>query len=70
MKNSVLLAAGALLGSATAGVHKAKLQKVPLHEQLVSYILFNETLTATDIHQGTIQHRRPCSGSRPEVHGC
>ena len=36
MKNSVILAAGALLGSATAGVHKAKLQKIPLSQQLVS----------------------------------
>lgn len=36
MKNSVLLAAGALLGSASAGVHKTKLQKVPLSVQLVS----------------------------------
>ena len=35
MKNAVLLAAGALLGSASAGVHKMKLQKVPLSEQLV-----------------------------------
>ncbi|MCJ1249419.1 Vacuolar protease A [Trapelia coarctata] len=34
MKNAVLLAAGALLGSASAGVHKIKLQKVPLSEQL------------------------------------
>ena len=35
MKGTVLLAAGALLGSASAGVHKMKLQKVPLSEQLV-----------------------------------
>ncbi|MCJ1386586.1 Vacuolar protease A [Xylographa soralifera] len=34
MKNTVLLAAGALLGSASAGVHKMKLQKVSLSEQL------------------------------------
>lgn len=34
MKTAVLLAAGALLGSASAGVHKMKLQKVPLSEQL------------------------------------
>ena len=38
MKNAILLAAGALLGSASAGVHKMKLQKVPLSEQLVSFI--------------------------------
>ncbi|KAI9757036.1 MAG: Vacuolar protease A [Chaenotheca gracillima] len=34
MKNSILYAAGMLLGSASAGVHKMKLQKVPLSEQL------------------------------------
>ncbi|KAA6411733.1 MAG: vacuolar protease A [Lasallia pustulata] len=34
MKNALILAAGALLGSASAGVHKLKLQKVPLSEQL------------------------------------
>lgn len=36
MKNATLIAAGALLGSASAGIHKAKLHKVPLAEQLVS----------------------------------
>ncbi|MCJ1253953.1 Vacuolar protease A [Lignoscripta atroalba] len=34
MKNALLFAAGAVLGSASAGVHKMKLQKVPLSEQL------------------------------------
>ncbi|MCJ1341768.1 Vacuolar protease A [Bachmanniomyces sp. S44760] len=34
MKNGLLLAAGAVLGTASAGVHKMKLQKVPLSEQL------------------------------------
>jgi hypothetical protein len=32
-----LLTAAALLGAAEAGVHKMKLQKVPLSEQLVSH---------------------------------
>lgn len=32
-----LLTAAALLGAAEAGVHKMKLQKIPLSEQLVSY---------------------------------
>ena len=36
MRNTVLFAAGALLGSVSAGVHKMKLQKVPISEQLVS----------------------------------
>lgn len=34
MKNGLFLTAGLLVGSATAGVHKMKLQKVPLSEQL------------------------------------
>ena len=36
MKTTLALAAGALLGLAEAGVHKMKLQKVPLTKQLVS----------------------------------
>lgn len=36
MKNSLLVAATALLGSASAEVHTMKLKKVPLSEQLVS----------------------------------
>lgn len=32
---SALIAAAALAGSAQAGIHKMKLQKVPLAEQLV-----------------------------------
>lgn len=34
MKNALFLAASALLGSTSAGVHKMKLQKIPLSEQL------------------------------------
>lgn len=34
-----LLTAAALLGAAEAGVHKMKLQKIPLSEQLVSIVL-------------------------------
>lgn len=37
MKSAMLLAAGAMLGSAQAGVHKMKLKKVPLAEQLVRH---------------------------------
>jgi len=37
MKTAIFLAAGSLLGSATAGVHKMKLKKIPLSEQLVSH---------------------------------
>jgi len=39
MKGSSLMAAGALFGSASAGVHKMKLKKVPLSEQLVSGVV-------------------------------
>lgn len=37
MKNSLIIAAAALLGSAAADVHRMKLQKVPLSQQLVSH---------------------------------
>ncbi|KAI5204653.1 Asp-domain-containing protein [Aureobasidium subglaciale] len=37
MKGSSLIAAGALFGSASAGVHKMKLKKVPLSEQLEAH---------------------------------
>lgn len=37
MKNAALVAASAMLGTAVAGVHKMKLQKIPLAEQLVSF---------------------------------
>ena len=36
MKYASFLAATALLGPASAGVHKMKMKKVPLSEQLVS----------------------------------
>lgn len=39
MKDTVLFAAGALLGSASAAVHTIKLQKVSLSEQLVRILL-------------------------------
>jgi hypothetical protein len=35
MKNSLIVAAAALLGAADAGMHRMKLQKVPLDQQLV-----------------------------------
>ena len=35
MKKGALITAAALLGSAQAGVHKMKLKKIPLAEQLV-----------------------------------
>ena len=40
MKNALLVAASAMLGSAAAGLHRMKLQKVPLHEQLVSTLIY------------------------------
>lgn len=35
MKNTLIVAAAALLGGANAGMHRMKLQKVPLDQQLV-----------------------------------
>lgn len=37
MKSAILLAASSVLGTATAGVHKMKLKKIPLSDQLVSH---------------------------------
>lgn len=45
MKTAIFLAAGSLLGSANAGVHKMKLKKVPLSEQL-QYASFQEQAKA------------------------
>lgn len=42
MKTSILLAAGSLMGAASAGVHKMKLKKVPLSEQLVSLPCYHD----------------------------
>lgn len=42
MKSISLLAASALLGSASAEVHKLKLNKVPLSEQFVSHHLHHQ----------------------------
>ena len=36
MKNSLVIAAAALLGATDAAMHRMQLQKVPLTEQLVS----------------------------------
>jgi hypothetical protein len=37
MRATLAVAAAALLGSASAGIHRMKLQKVPLAQQLVSW---------------------------------
>ena len=64
------MAAGALFGSASAGVHKMKLKKVPLSEQLVSGVMFSN---ATDRRliaiTGGRKHRPARPGSWSEVHG-
>ena len=36
MRSDFFVAAAALLGAADAGIHRMKLQKVPLEDQLVS----------------------------------
>lgn len=38
MKSNLIVAATALLGSASAGVHRMKLEKIPLEQQLVSSV--------------------------------
>lgn len=45
MKYTLLLAATALLGTSSAKVHKLKLNKVPLSEQLVSNYLMEHGLS-------------------------
>lgn len=45
MKSNLILAASALLGSANAGIHRMKLEKIPLEQQLVSAILLMSTDT-------------------------
>lgn len=55
MKTSILLAAGSLLTSASAGVHKMKLTKVPLSEQL-KYANFEEHAKALGQKYMGIKH--------------
>lgn len=73
MKQAFILAAGALLGLAEAGVHKMKLQKIPLSEQLVRWHLWIcfLTLRSTDLvfHSGAQRSREPCTSPRSEVYG-
>jgi saccharopepsin len=38
MKSNLIIAATSLLGSASAGVHRMKLEKIPLEQQLVSSV--------------------------------
>jgi len=58
MRTAPLIAAGALLGSASAGVHKMKLQKVPLSEQLEKM----------DINSHVKALGQKYMGVRPQVH--
>ena len=44
MRTDWVVAAGALMGLAEAGVHKMKLQKIPLSKQLVSFTTLRYTL--------------------------
>ena len=69
MKTAILLAAGALASPAVAGIHKMKLQKVPLSEQLVSHdiaaLRWRNGLIASEIRK----HPGARKGARSEVHG-
>ncbi|KAK8242248.1 hypothetical protein IWZ00DRAFT_513719 [Phyllosticta capitalensis] len=58
MKSAMLLAASALLGSASAGVHKMKLKKVPLSEQLVRTSICPTRDPLRTFHQVAICLRR------------
>jgi len=58
MRTAPLIAAGAMLGSAAAGVHKMKLQKVPLSEQLEKM----------DINSHVKALGQKYMGVRPELH--
>ncbi len=69
MKTTLVLAAGALLGLAEAGIHKMKLQKVPLSKQLVSDGVqlprsFNNAWTL-----GVRRHSDAGEGAGSKVHG-
>ena len=44
MRTDWVVAAGALMGLADAGVHKMKLQKIPLSKQLVSITALSDVL--------------------------
>lgn len=43
MKGGPFIAASALLGTASAGLHRMKLEKIPLSEQLVRLFKSSET---------------------------
>ncbi|KAF2147315.1 uncharacterized protein K452DRAFT_261722 [Aplosporella prunicola CBS 121167] len=53
MKSAMLLAASALLGSASAGVHKMKLKKVPLAEQLEHANMGDQVKALSQKYMGT-----------------
>ena len=74
MKNALFLAAGALLGGvAEAGIHKMKLQKIPLSEQLVCLtpVIFSQVLELPLMSSTTGAHRfrRSRESTWPEIHG-
>lgn len=69
MKTAILLAAGALASPAVAGVHKMKLQKVPLSEQLVSHIIAAGSGDTISQLPEIRKHPGARKGAWPEVHG-
>jgi len=69
MKTTLALAAGALLGLAEAGVHKMKLQKVPLSKQLVSDGVQLSKLYIDHSTLGVRRHSDAGESAGPEVHG-
>ena len=74
MKNTLFLAAGALLGGvAEAGIHKMKLQKIPLSEQLVRLTLMVSApvfgLLLIRSSTGAYRYGRSRESTWPEIHG-
>lgn len=68
---STLITAAALLGSAQAGVHKMKLQKISLEEQLVQHLFpIYESPIANSCSTGQRIHRDAGPATWPEVSRC
>ncbi|RMD42310.1 hypothetical protein DV735_g2816, partial [Chaetothyriales sp. CBS 134920] len=56
MKNSLIIAAAALLGSASAGVHHMKLEKVPLDRQLAAASIDEQVRALKHKYTSKFQH--------------
>src|SRR5437667_6584321 len=59
MKRDLILTFAAVLGSASAGVHKMKLKKIPLSEQLVRHPNHRDYLLLIECRSSTICKTTP-----------